>query len=222
MFDNMHIAIDGPAGSGKSTIAKQLAKRLDMLYIDTGAMYRALTYKVINSDIATEDYSSVIGLAMTTEITFKNTKVYLDGRDVTREIRCQSVDKRVSEVARIPGVREQMVKIQRQMAKSRNVVMDGRDIGTVVLPQAKFKFYLTAGIEERAERRYKDIVKNNPHISLAQVKADIERRDLLDSEREYAPLRAAADARTIDTSGKSIEAVLQEMIGLIGGKGDAV
>ncbi len=222
MENNMHIAIDGPAGSGKSTIAKQLAARLKMLYIDTGAMYRALTYKVIGAGIEMRDHESIIELACQTRIELKDSRVYLDGKDVSREIRNPSVDQRVSEVAGIPGVRRHMVAIQRQMAGERNVVMDGRDIGTFVLPEARFKFYLTATIEERACRRHEQLTKTHLQVDLEQVKDEMERRDRLDSTRGYSPLRAARDAILIDTTGKGIEEVLEEIIAIIGGKGDVL
>jgi len=217
--NNTHIAIDGPAGSGKSTVAKQLAKRLDMLYVDTGAMYRAITYRVINSGISVKDEKKVLEIARAADVVFKDTGIYLDGKDVTKEIRSPLVDQWVSQVSKIPGLRKLMVSVQRKMAENHEVVMDGRDIGTVVLPDAKFKFYLTASIDERAKRRYKDLSQNNSRINLEQVKAEIKRRDLLDSEREHAPLRAADDAVVIDTTGKGVQAVLKEIMDVVGDKG---
>jgi len=217
-----HIAIDGPAGSGKSTVAKQLAKRLDMLYVDTGAMYRAITYKVINSGISVKDEKIILEIARAADVVFKDTGIYLDGKDVTKEIRSPLVDQWVSQISKIPGVRKLMAGVQRKMAENHNVVMDGRDIGTVVLPDAKFKFYLTASIDERAKRRYKDLKQNNSRTNLEQVKTEIERRDLLDSEREHAPLKTADDAVVIDTTGKGVEAVLKEIMDVMGGKGDVL
>ncbi len=222
MNNKTHIAIDGPAGSGKSTVAKQLAKRLDMLYVDTGAMYRAITYKVINSGISVKDEKIILEIARAADVVFKDTGIYLDGKDVTKEIRSPLVDQWVSQISKIPGVRKLMAGVQRKMAENHNVVMDGRDIGTVVLPDAKFKFYLTASIDERAKRRYKDLKQNNSRTNLEQVKTEIERRDLLDSEREHAPLKTADDAVVIDTTGKGVEAVLKEIMDVMGGKGDVL
>ena len=222
MNNKTHIAIDGPAGSGKSTVAKQLAKRLDMLYVDTGAMYRAITYKVINSGISVKDEKIILEIARAADVVFKDTGIYLDGKDVTKEIRSPLVDQWVSQISKIPGVRKLMAGVQRKMAENHNGVMDGRDIGTVVLPDAKFKFYLTASIDERAKRRYKDLKQNNSRTNLEQVKTEIERRDLLDSEREHAPLKTADDAVVIDTTGKGVEAVLKEIMDVMGGKGDVL
>ena len=219
MKTNVKIAIDGPAGSGKSTIAKKLAERLKLDYIDTGAMYRALTYKVITRGIVTEERQGIIDTAAKTRILLKGAKVFLDGEDVTHEIRSLLVDKKVSEVASIPEVRKCMIEMQRQMADKGGIVMDGRDVGTSVLPEARFKFFLTATLEERAKRRFQDLVAENPKITLQQVKDEMERRDLLDSTRGCSPLKAADDAVVIDTTCRDIEAVLNEIIGIMGGEG---
>lgn len=213
----MQIAIDGPAGSGKSTIARKLAERLNLDYIDTGAMYRAVTLAVITMGIAPGDKKGIIDTAVKSRIQLRGLKVFLNGEDVSLEIRTPLVDKRVSEVAGIPEVRRILVGLQRQMAARGGVVMDGRDIGTSVLPEARFKFFLTAALEERAKRRFQDLVKTSPQIALEQVMNEMERRDLLDSTRGHSPLKVADDAVVIDTTGRSIEEVLDEIMSIVGG-----
>lgn len=218
----IQIAIDGPAGSGKSTVAKALAKRLGLLYIDTGAMYRALTYKILERGIDFGDKQCVIATAENTHIKLTGEKVFLDGRDVTLQIRSTDVDKNVSKIAQIPEVRHILVNLQRRMASEQGVVMDGRDIGTYVLPDAEYKFFLTASIEERARRRYNDLVKKSAPVHYNQVKEDLENRDKLDSSRQFSPLRMADDAILIDTTGKSVNQVLEEIMGIVGGKEDVL
>ena len=215
MKTNMHIAIDGPAGSGKSTVAKRLAQRLDMTYNDTGAMYRAVTYKAIQKGIRPGDRQGIIDTAAGIRIELKGSEILLDGADVSGNIRDPLVDARVSEAASIPEVRERLVALQRQMAQKGADVMHG----TYVLPQATFKFFLTATPEERAKRRYKDLAGSNPGMDFDMVMKDMQRRDLLDSTRGHSPLRAAEDAIIIDTTGKSIETVLQEITDIVGGAG---
>lgn len=217
MKKDVQIAIDGPAGSGKSTIARKLAERLNLDYIDTGAMYRAVTLAVINMGIAPGDKKGIIDTAVKSRIHFSGHKVFLNGEDVSLKIRTSLVDKRVSEVASIPEVRRILVRLQRQMAARGGVVMDGRDIGTSVLPEARFKFFLTATLEERAKRRYQDLIKTSPQITLKQVMNEMERRDLLDSTRGHSPLKVADDAVVIDTTGRSIEEVLDEIMSIVGG-----
>lgn len=212
MRSTMQIAVDGPAGSGKSTIAKKLAEKLDMLYIDTGAMYRALTYKVISMGIDIRDDYAVIQAAKSSQILLKKGKVCIDGEDVGKQIRSSEVDASVSRIAEIPQVREIMVQKQRKMALSQNVVMDGRDIGTNVLPDARYKFFLTASIEERAMRRYRDKKTCGSDEDYETVKKEILRRDEIDSTREIAPLKKAKDAVIIDTTGKTIDEVLEQIL----------
>ncbi|HHT63381.1 MAG: (d)CMP kinase [Bacillota bacterium] len=214
------IAIDGPAGAGKSTVARQVAKRLNYLYIDTGAMYRALTLKALKMHIPLTDWDLLTKLAQETKIELlsKNDKIIVicDGQDVSEEIRKPEVSQNVSLVALIPGVREKMVEAQRQMAKKGGVVMDGRDIATVVLPQADCKVFLTASVEERALRRYKELVEKGYQEPLDKVKEDIYRRDLLDKEREVGPLMQSPDAVLIDSTGLSIETVVEKILSLCG------
>jgi len=207
---SLKIAIDGPAGSGKSTIAKILAEKLSLLYIDTGAMYRAITFKALQSGrFSTKD---IIDIAENSQIIFDKGRIYLDGMDVTEEIRKPEIDEKVSFTASIPEVRERLVMLQRKMAAEQGVVMDGRDIGTVVLPDADYKFFLTANIEERAIRRYNELLKKGVFKSFQEVKEEIIRRDKNDAERECSPFKKAEDAVEIDTTDKDINTVVKELM----------
>ncbi|SMB98326.1 cytidylate kinase [Thermanaeromonas toyohensis ToBE] len=215
MRDN--IAIDGPAGAGKSTVARQLAKRLGYLYIDTGAMYRALTWKALKEGTKVTDEAALVDLARNTSLEFKEVapgevSVYCDGEDVTRLIRSPEVSRHVSTVAAWPRVREEMVKLQRDLAARRKVVMDGRDIGTHVLPEANHKFFLTASLEERARRRWQELIAQGNKFSLEEIKREIEERDRRDSQRIVAPLRPAPDAVIIDTSNLTPEEVTEHIL----------
>ena len=179
-------------------------------------MYRALTYKIISNNIEPYNNQEVLTLARSTDIAFDKNIVYLDGKDVTSHIRTADIDKNVSLVAAIPEIRKILVILQQKTAEKYGVVMDGRDIGTVVLPDADYKFYLTATLEERAMRRYKDMSKQYKNIELNQVKQDIEMRDRLDSSRENSPLIIADDAIMIDTTDKSIEQVIEKILNIMG------
>ncbi len=216
---NITIAIDGPAGAGKSTIAKKVAEILSIEYIDTGAMYRAITLKVLNEGLdpkSVEDVKSVLGR---TSIDFRNNHIYLDNKNVDKEIRENRISKNVSYVAKIKEVREAMVKIQQELAKTKSVIMDGRDIGTVVLPNADYKFFIVASVEERARRRYKELLeKGEEGISYEDVKKEIENRDRIDSTREISPLVKSQDAYLLDTTGKTVDECVEEIISII--KGD--
>lgn len=210
------IAIDGPASSGKSTIAKKVSKLLNIEYIDTGAMYRALTWKVLENNINPKDKNGVMELLTDIHIDFKDGNIYLDGETINDEIRLNYVSQNVSYIAIIPEVREKLVELQKKMSKSKSIVMDGRDIGTVVLTDAEYKFFLTATIEERAIRRYKELENTgNQKINLEEIQEDIRKRDEIDTNRETAPLRQAKDAILIDTTDKSIEEVVEEIVSRI-------
>ncbi|HYE10715.1 MAG TPA: (d)CMP kinase [Patescibacteria group bacterium] len=224
-MDNRVVAIDGPAGAGKSTIAKLLADRIKYTYIDSGAMYRALTLKVLESSINIADTKEIIDISKEVDIDFLDKCIYLDGKVVDKQIREERINKNVSIVAAIPEVRKNIVRIQRKISIGKNVVMDGRDVGTVIFPHAFIKFFITASIEERAMRRYAEIEASGMSVNLHDIKSQIEKRDYTDSTREDSPLLQAADAILIDTSGKSIEEVLQVVINFIslrGGDIDAV
>jgi CMP/dCMP kinase len=212
----MIIAIDGPSGSGKSTLGRMLARALKLLYIDTGSMYRAVALAVINATIDPGDKEAVTALAHELEIDFEgdpeSLSVFLNGRDVTDQIRTESVTEMSSVVSTIPGVRRAMVERQRAISK-RGAVLNGRDIGTVVFPDADVKFFLTAAPEERAERRYKeDQITGTSSATFAETLADMIERDRRDSTRADSPLKVADDAIVIDSTGKSIDEVFEEML----------
>lgn len=208
----IQIAIDGPAGSGKSTIAKEVAKLLDIQYLDTGAMYRAITLKLINKSIAFDNVNEISNILTNTNISFDKKRVLLDGVDVTDEIRMPRIDENVSKVASLKTVRIELVRLQQSIAKSKSIILDGRDIGTVVLTDAEFKFFLTASVEERANRRYKELVSKGVNVELESLKNEIISRDKQDTERVESPLVQAADALLIDTTGLSIEGVVNEIL----------
>jgi cytidylate kinase len=215
----LQIALDGPAGSGKSTVAKLVAKRLSCDYIDTGAMYRAIALKFIESGffelmespdnvLSPESEASIEAVLDHTEIELYTDKVILDGKDVSDAIRSPEVTRRVSQVAAMSVVRRHLVGMQQHQAKGRNVVMDGRDIATVVLPQTPFKFFLTASLEERARRRCLEFETRGFNADFQTILEDIKHRDLVDSSREDSPMIMAEDSNEIDTTGKSIEDVV--------------
>lgn len=200
------LAIDGPAGAGKSTVAKNLAKRLGYIYIDTGAMYRATTYKALSLEINLEE-PDAFGFLDDTDFEFINGELYMDLVNMTSLNRLKEVSDNVSLVASHIPVRNKLVKLQQEIALNNNVVMDGRDIGTVVLKDADLKVFLTASVEVRAKRRYEELVALGRKVSLNELEKDIVRRDQYDSSRKYNPLKQAADAIYIDTSAKNIDEV---------------
>ncbi|NMA02114.1 MAG: (d)CMP kinase [Clostridia bacterium] len=224
MTNFKQIAIDGPAGAGKSSVAKKLAEKLKYIYVDTGAMYRALTYKALKKGVSVTDTKKLIELAKTTLIDFQIDdsnvqRVICDGEDVTEAIRRPEVSDAVSVVAAIPEVRESLVIKQRALAKSNNIIMDGRDIGTIVLPDANFKFFLIASLEERAKRRLEEFKSKGYKVTLKGVIDDITKRDKLDSERETSPLRPAEDALIIDTSDLNITQVVNHILNVVNNGG---
>ncbi|MCZ0701847.1 cytidylate kinase [Natronobacillus azotifigens] len=218
------IAIDGPAAAGKSTVAKIVAKKLQYIYIDTGAMYRAITHKAIINDIDLDNGEELYQLLKKTTIDLqqgaKEQKVFLDSTDVTEDIRNQMVTNKVSVVAQHGLVRKEMVKRQRELSKKRGVVMDGRDIGSHVIPDAEVKIFLIASVKERAERRHKENTKKGYPSDLKQLENEIERRDQLDTEREISPLVKASDAIEIDTTSLSIQEVSEKILEIVKRKGE--
>ncbi len=211
----IQIAIDGPAGAGKSTIAKKLSELLNYIYIDTGAMYRAITYMVLQEGINTGDIDGIVKLSERIEIRFENDSIYANGRNLDHEVRGIEVTQSVSHIAQIPQVRSILVKIQREIAANHNVVMDGRDIGTNVLQDATLKIFLTASVEERALRRFQEMIGKVENVDLEAVKADISKRDKMDKERAHSPLVKAKDAVEIDTTNYSIDDVINKIIFLL-------
>ena len=215
------VAIDGPAGSGKSTISKLVAKRLGLLYLDTGAMYRALTLKAMAQGVDLRDEGALIRLAEKTKIKLRKrprrpvVTVLLDGKDVTRRIRTPEVTKNIKYVARVRGVRRCMVKLQRSIGSKSGAVLEGRDTTTVVFPRAPYKFYLDADLKARAMRRYKELRSLGIKVSLRAVRADAEARDSSDKTRKAGPLRRAKDARYIDTTKMSIDEVVERVLSQI-------
>ncbi len=213
------IAIDGPAGSGKSTVAKIIARRLGLLYIDTGAMYRALTLKAMRQKIGFKDERSLIRLAESSRIDLKEAggalKVYIDDEDVSGLIRTSELTNNVKYIARIPGVRKRMVELQRGIGRAAGAVLEGRDIGTVVFPDARFKFYLDADLRERAKRRHKDLISLGQEISAEEVECDVSARDSSDMKRSVGALKKAADAILIDTTALTINEVVEKVISYI-------
>lgn len=207
----MQIAIDGPAGAGKSTIAKIIAERTGILYLDTGAMYRAITYGALKAGIDWQDQQSIIDIAANSRITFDQNRVILNGEDITEAIRMPEVSKHTSDVAVISEVREILVNEQRRIAAGTSVIMDGRDIGSVVLPDADYKFYLDATVRERAQRRLKEFEDKGLTKTLQEVERDIAQRDYNDMHRKAGPLVCVPDAVVIDTTGKDISTVCQEI-----------
>lgn len=213
----MIIAVDGPAGAGKSTVSKIIAKKLGFLYIDTGAMYRALTLKIIEQKIDIKNIPELVKTAQGASINLMNKPdgsltVLLDEKDVTSLIREPRITKIVSDIAKIKEIRKIMAALQRRLGESGNCILDGRDIGTVVFPEADRKFFLDARFNERVNRRYNELKVDNQGIVQKDVEKDLHNRDTIDSTREHAPLRKADDAIYIDTTDMSIEEVVNKIL----------
>jgi len=218
------IAIDGPAAVGKSTMGKLIAREFGFLYIDTGAIYRAITWKVLNNNINVYDEDTISKLVSNTYITIEEKnryslkgyyRIFVDGKDVTEEIRNPGIDQNVSHIAKLPKIRRQLIYLQRKLAEKGDIVMEGRDIGSVILPKADIKLYFTASEEERIKRRYKELIDQGYNIDYGEVKKQIVQRDEIDRKRKYAPLIKAKDAILIDSTAKSIEEVKDKILKII-------
>ncbi|MCI7129475.1 MAG: (d)CMP kinase [Lachnospiraceae bacterium] len=213
-----NIAIDGPAGAGKSTIAKTLAKELGYVYVDTGAMYRAMAYYFLQQGIDKDDEAAIIAAADDADVTIRYEngaqQVLLNGENVTASLRTEQVGNMASATSVYPAVRTKLVALQQKLAQTTDVIMDGRDIGTCVLPQAQVKIYLTASVETRAKRRYKELLEKGEPADLEKIAADIEERDYRDMHREMSPLRQAEDAVLVDSSEMNIDEVVAAIRGI--------
>lgn len=218
---SFNIAIDGPAGAGKSTIAKKLAKDLGYIYVDTGAMYRAMAYYFLQNQIAPDDLEGITNACKNVEISIEYVNgeqcVILNGENVNGVIRTEEVGNMASATSIYPVVREKLVELQQQLAKKADVIMDGRDIGTVVLPKADVKIYLTASSKVRAERRYKELQEKGVECNLEDIEKDIIDRDYRDMHREVSPLKQAIDAVLLDSSTLDIDGVVEKMKEIIQG-----
>ncbi|MBY9081633.1 (d)CMP kinase [Paenibacillus sp. HN-1] len=214
-LDRINVAIDGPAGAGKSTVARMVAQQLSYIYVDTGAMYRAVTWYMLREGIKPEDHDNVLQTVRNMVIELlpgKDTQsVLINGEDATPHIRSLQVSGMVSQYAKVECIRTRLSYLQREMALAKGVVMDGRDIGTTVLPDAEVKIFMTASVEERALRRYKEL-KDKEQVSLEQLEKDIAQRDFLDSNREISPLRRAEDSILLDTTSMDILQVVEAIV----------
>ncbi len=209
------IAIDGPAGAGKSTIAKTIGKKFNLMYINTGAMYRAVTLKAMDANISEDNVHDLVKLVGSLEMHFVEDHLYVNNEDLTNMINMPNISNNVSKYAAVPEIREILVKLQKDIAKKFNVIMDGRDIGTVVLKEAPFKFYLTASSEERAKRRYEELMAKGIEVDYNTILKDIIKRDFIDTHREINPLTKAKDAIEIDSSDLDIDGVVNEIVSYI-------
>lgn len=213
-----NVAIDGPSGAGKSTIAKLVAKEKGYIYVDTGAMYRALAVCFLEKGIAPEDTEKIIAAAREAEVSIRYEneiqQVYLNGENISSKLRAEEVGNMASKTSIIPEVRERLLELQRSLAREKDVIMDGRDIGTYILPGADVKIYLTASVETRARRRYEELIEKGAACDYQEIAKDIQERDERDMNREVAPLRQAADAVLVDSSDMTIAEVVEKIAGL--------
>jgi cytidylate kinase len=211
------IAIDGPAGAGKSTVARLVAKRLGYLYINTGAMYRAITLKALQNGIDLENENKLVELAKDSKISFEDggSRVILDGNDISQEIKTPEIDKKISTVVKHPRLREIMVKQQQDIGRQGDAVSEGRDLTTVVFPDAEVKIYLDASLDERTKRRYEELKQKGYDLDVIQVQKDTAKRDESDKTREHGPLRLAQNAILLDTTGMNIEQVVESIIEIV-------
>ena len=205
------VAIDGPAGSGKGTVAKILASKCNLMYIDTGAMYRAVAYQTLKDNISIEDEDKIVEIAKNSKIEFIDGKTYLNGEDISKEIRTMEVTRIVSPISSIVKLREILVDLQREMAKGSDVIMEGRDITTVVFPNATYKFYLDATVEERANRRYKENKEKGMDVSYDEILENIKKRDYNDMHKEVGSLTRTEDSIYIDSTDLTIDEVVEKM-----------
>ena len=221
----LSVAIDGPSGAGKSTVARAAAEKLGFVYVDTGAMYRAIGLAVCRKGIAGEDTAGIIGALSGLRIALRYENgaqhVLLCGEDVSDAIRTPEIAFYASKVSAVPEVRQFLLDLQRDMAKTDNILMDGRDIGTVILPEAPVKIFLTASADRRADRRCKELLENGQRVTRERIKADIEARDRQDSTRAVAPLKQAADAVLLDTSDLTLEESIDAVLQIIRNKTEA-
>ncbi len=211
--DHVTIAMDGPAGSGKSTVARLVAEKLGLLYLDSGAMYRAVTVLAIKNKVET-DIPKLIELVKTCRINFEENgrKILLNSDDVSVQIRTPEVNNLVADIAKVPEIRHEIVKHQQKIGKEGSIIAEGRDLTTIVFPDADFKFYLDASVRERAKRRFAELQAQNVDTTLEAVETEINARDEKDTSREHSPLRAAEDAIHVDTTGKTIEEVVDFIV----------
>ena len=211
-MNKLSVAIDGPAGAGKSTIAKIVADKLELMYINTGAMYRAVTVKALEKNIAFTEIDKLMEMINTMDIYFENDDLFLNGENINDQITHPNISKRVSEYASVREVRVKLVEQMRKISEKYNVIMDGRDIGTVVLKDAPYKFFLTASATERADRRFKELTGKGLEVNYDEILEDIIKRDEYDTNREVDPLRKADDALEVDTTGLNIQEVVSEIL----------
>lgn len=211
----IRVAIDGPGGTGKSSIAKAVSERLGLEYIDTGAMYRSIALKAVKTGVDPEDEPAVVKMLADTDIDFKDNNVYLDGENVSGLIRANEISMAASTISKLGPVRAKVDEVSRRIAATKNVIMEGRDIGTAVIPDAEVKIFMTADPEVRAKRRYNQLINQGSPANLEEIKADIEKRDYQDSHREINPLRQADDAVYLDTSNMGIEENIDAVCRLI-------
>ncbi len=213
-----NVAIDGPSGAGKSTIAKLVAKEKGYIYVDTGAMYRALAVYFLEKGIAPEDRAGIIAAAGEAEVSIRYEEgvqqVYLNGENISSKLRAEEVGNMASKTSIIPEVRERLLELQRSLAREKDVIMDGRDIGTNILPGADVKIYLTASVETRARRRYEELIEKGAACDYQEIAKDIQERDDRDMNREVAPLKQAEDAVLVDSSDMTIAEVVEKIAGL--------